>query len=384
MAVSTPGEWETAVVERQLEDLSLGDGIKFKSASKIEQDQYLFLRVLWPNRRPIEHFNPTALGLPTTATADLAKNKDWVSLIDHAAKGFYEIIGERYQENIVAGGKSNEGGDETEDGKDETTGFQPPPATSESPEEEEIRLANLIQHGADSDNEESWEATPAPQGPWGSPLVREPDESGSYEEYEKIDDENIVNIALILLLQAVCLRAPDMGATTWTPQRKAFDFKVPGNGKAKATDLFSACVDGHLSLGTSDDAPSLAIIEVQARDRKTADPRMQESAQMAAWINSQPDNKTKSGKYQRLMISQDNRDCFLIIAEYDQDYVDYILQNEVGKKKIKKPFMSMQEYGPFQPGAPGHIKHLCYAILAFTQQLNKYAEKGHPCRWTLS
>lgn len=139
---------------------------------------------------------------------------------------------------------------------------------------------------------------------------------GDYSEgFAPVEDEQIVNTALILLLEGVCLRAPGVDEVEWTLQRKSFNLKneeekkdeatdkkrgkakEKGKEEKKKTEIFQARTDGHLRIKLGGESKSLAILEVKARLRSVGKPFMQESAQMAAWIHAEPDVGNKTGEF---------------------------------------------------------------------------------------
>jgi hypothetical protein len=99
--------------------------------------------------------------------------------------------------------------------------------------------------------------------------------------YPATRDEQIVNAALLLFLQAVSihkLRNPH-----WTLHRRIFKVEFP-KGKLEAR------TDGFLDLNIGGESQVKAIVEVKPFVRqKNVQVRMQESAQMVAWIASEPD-----------------------------------------------------------------------------------------------
>jgi hypothetical protein len=100
-----------------------------------------------------------------------------------------------------------------------------------------------------------------------------------------VKDEQIVNTALILFLTAVTMHF-DIPAD-WSLHRERFVFGESG------TKLFEARVDGY--LWSRRNRQKKAIIEVKpvARTSNLDAIRMQEAAQMAAWICSSPDKDPK-------------------------------------------------------------------------------------------
>lgn len=104
--------------------------------------------------------------------------------------------------------------------------------------------------------------------------------------YPATRDEQIVNTALLLFLRAVSihrLRNPN-----WTLQRRIFKVDFP-KGKLEArTDGFL-----ELNLASASKSKVKAIVEVKPCVRQgNLQIRMQESAQMVAWIASDPDTIT--------------------------------------------------------------------------------------------
>ena len=106
------------------------------------------------------------------------------------------------------------------------------------------------------------------------------------------EDEQIVNAALLIFLSALIIHFPV--PADWTLHRKAF---LLGDNKMKG---YEARVDGFLRSHRNDDV--LAIVEVKPflRSAKEMVIQMQEGAQMAAWICSQPPRasewKARKGK----------------------------------------------------------------------------------------
>ncbi|EFE39329.1 hypothetical protein TRV_05999 [Trichophyton verrucosum HKI 0517] len=132
----------------------------------------------------------------------------------------------------------------------------------------------------------------------GSPMVIDdlsPAAAGEGYQFPPADDEQTVNTALILALNAVCLSQQSLVDFPWTLERKAFVFKTP------TRKLYEARTDGHLRFRTDKMDISLAILEVKAGVRDVALPHAQESAQMAAWINAEPDMVKQTGTRYRIL-----------------------------------------------------------------------------------
>ncbi|TAQ89487.1 hypothetical protein B7494_g2163 [Chlorociboria aeruginascens] len=131
------------------------------------------------------------------------------------------------------------------------------------------------------------------------------------EMFPENPDEQIVNTALINFLEAITIHLPC--PAYWSLHRKAFRI-----------EKFEARVDGYLAQeGTGH---IKAIIEVKAalrnRQEYSSRVRMQEGAQMAAWIFTDKKEEgcfiidQQAGRRRRILISQDRHQIFLTFADY--------------------------------------------------------------------
>ncbi|PNP78328.1 hypothetical protein FNYG_08274 [Fusarium nygamai] len=119
-----------------------------------------------------------------------------------------------------------------------------------------------------------------------------------------------------------------------------------------------------------------AIVEVKPFIRygseKTLDKiRMQETAQMAAWIAQDPPVlKKPNTKFRRLLVSQDHGEVYLIIATFDYQYVEYICALGTGSKGkgSTHSFLEMREYGPFEVKSPEQMEQLGIILLGASIQ----------------
>ncbi|KAI1345358.1 hypothetical protein F5Y01DRAFT_309122 [Xylaria sp. FL0043] len=169
------------------------------------------------------------------------------------------------------------------------------------------------------------------------------------DQFKALQDEQIVNTALIFL------------QADWTLHRRAF---VVRDKDAQKT--YEARVDGYLRR-RKDDQP-LVILEVKPYKRagKEFDIRMQESAQMAAWISQHPPQQfqeTPDTKKKSQQVSSYRHEIFLTFAEFDEPYVNYIRHRAEGTS-----YLTMNEYGPFDIGNSEAVEYLGELILAFALQ----------------
>ncbi|KAF4989250.1 hypothetical protein F66182_16659, partial [Fusarium sp. NRRL 66182] len=132
------------------------------------------------------------------------------------------------------------------------------------------KSTNVPENWSCSESEDEDEPTPdRPETPVPHELVN--------VMYPPTKDEQIVNTALIVLLNALTIHL-DSFSSKWTLHRKAF---IATFGEA----AFEARTDGYLN--NRQGKPSV-IVEVKPvmRSTKLSAIRMQESAQMIAWIKS--------------------------------------------------------------------------------------------------
>ncbi|KAJ5922915.1 hypothetical protein N7516_010618 [Penicillium verrucosum] len=211
--------------------------------------------------------------------------------------------------------------------------------------------------------------------------------------FKSISDEQIVNTALLLYLEALLINFVGIQAD-WTPERHALVVKRYNGQK-----VYEARLDGFLRYQRDQNNPIMAIVEVKPFSRDT-DPddstRKQESAQMAAWICQHPPTPaelTSGSKFSRLLVSQDRHHIYLTFAEFDAGYVDYIrdtppspkLPTRLSKRPSTPPsqsssakpsFLKMNEYGPFETKNESHMDSLGQILLAFSLQACEIREKA--------
>ncbi|CEL01829.1 hypothetical protein ASPCAL01407 [Aspergillus calidoustus] len=173
--------------------------------------------------------------------------------------------------------------------------------------------------------------------------------------YPPTKDEQIVNTALVLLLNALAMY--QNLNVSWTmhriPLRAIFD-----------PYSFEARTDGYLSDGQGN---SQVLIEVKPvrREDKLAPIRMQESAQMVAWIKAYEDG-VQGPRKMRFIISQVRHEIFITLAEYKTEYVNYLQGVSDASGNIS--LMAMHEYGPWDTRSAAHMYDLGLILLAISLQ----------------
>ncbi|KAL7790059.1 hypothetical protein V8C37DRAFT_385296 [Trichoderma ceciliae] len=148
--------------------------------------------------------------------------------------------------------------------------------------------------------------------------------------------EDDVNYSFLALLGGLSMYDDTISSKIrWSPRRE--EFMISRTESSRAGDIITARTDGclkYLKLNLLEEqCPTLAILEVKARRRNNLTSRaiqIQEGAEMAAWISSQPTSGLlptwvdDKGTYRRVILSQDFNEIYLTVASYPQEYVDFI------------------------------------------------------------
>ncbi|GAM91164.1 hypothetical protein ANO11243_092110 [Dothideomycetidae sp. 11243] len=202
------------------------------------------------------------------------------------------------------------------------------------------------------------------------------------KDYKATRDESIVNTALCDLLAALILHCRDIRGhcSQW---RAPFIVRNRGGGK-----IFEARVDGVLE--SRPHGSIFAILEVKPFLRghsKTSEDeiRMQEGAQMAAWIATHPprladrdmgrywqgpltipfDHCATDLNHRRMLISQDRHEIYITIGEFDQRYIDYVQARDNPEAPA---FLQMHSFGPFDTKKATHMQVLAETVIAYAMQ----------------
>ncbi|KAK1142385.1 hypothetical protein N8T08_007937 [Aspergillus melleus] len=167
-------------------------------------------------------------------------------------------------------------------------------------------------------------------------------------------DEQIVNIALITFLNALTIHFNISKDCNWTSHRKAL--------VAKFEDAqYEARTDGYLDDGKEN---PYALIEVKPVPRSVnyiTAIQMQEGAQMVSWIKN--DINAELDK-PRVHVSQDRHEIFIIVAEYDSDYVAYLTNRSA--EKNPPSMLTMHQLGPWNTQSRSDMEQLGPILLAIT------------------
>ncbi|PLB52252.1 hypothetical protein P170DRAFT_472159 [Aspergillus steynii IBT 23096] len=187
-----------------------------------------------------------------------------------------------------------------------------------------------------------------------------------HKDFAPTKDEQIVNESLVMLLSALALNTPGIPCL-WNSTRIGFrvDFE---------TASMEARTDGYLGLrGGSNEEETFAILEAKSRVRtRKADEHsiyFQESAELVCWIkHDQKESRKyglpalKTGYHSRLLIAQDRHEIYVVIATYDDTYIQYLNGEEVPSSC----FMTMQEYGPFNTMFGNNMRRFAEFAIGFS------------------
>jgi hypothetical protein len=296
----TPGSWEAAMKKISGKVYNVHELKILSSASKVDEEQFLSLRVLWKTPTKISP-DPQMLGIASeqnNAVEFLKSLSCW--------KAYLADIKNKTSEDLPAQHPFPDLGTFTlvrdsqleaslVDGPDSfTAAFSPASKNTRAqhtkrPDPEESPTlgkgkgsADLVDQlsGLDLDPELSPESSPE--------MIRSSPISKQTESklFPPTKDEQIVNTALILFLKAISIHK--LRRPAWTIHRRTFKFDF-ASGKLEAR------TDGYLNLKAGGENQVKAIVEVKARVRHNMT-RMQESAQMVAWIATESESEIASGK----------------------------------------------------------------------------------------
>ncbi|PYH91021.1 hypothetical protein BO71DRAFT_401708, partial [Aspergillus ellipticus CBS 707.79] len=177
-------------------------------------------------------------------------------------------------------------------------------------------------------------------------------------------DEQIVNTALVVFLNALTIHFPLIKRCDWTVHRKAF---VPQFEEAK----FESRTDGYLDDGKGN---PYALIDVKPIIRALTNQsriQMQEGSQMASWIKIDIDAHLEK---LRVHVSQNRHEVFITIAEYDKGYVSYLRKTPANNEHPS--FLTMHQYGPWNTNNAGDMKKLGPILLALTLYAEDEVQKA--------
>ncbi|KAL2871167.1 uncharacterized protein BJX67DRAFT_377770 [Aspergillus lucknowensis] len=100
---------------------------------------------------------------------------------------------------------------------------------------------------------------------------------------------------------------------------------------------------------------------------------------MLSWLSAMGHLKHKMRKsllrFRRLLISQNRHEIYLVIAEYDAEYIDYVTNPNRDQKC--ESFIQMNEFGPWDISNAKDVEDIASIILAVTLQFSR-GKEPHP------
>ncbi|PKY07859.1 hypothetical protein P168DRAFT_300669 [Aspergillus campestris IBT 28561] len=373
-APASAKEWSDAVVKHRLGGQSIHSA-ELASASKMGFNQFLLCRVLW--HKHTEHRSlSTKLQIKDSlkhAGKMLEELKSWSTYLDSFQSTKF------IPEGTFAIPRKHQLEVETTKLEADPASFNTPiAARTRSKTQRSLNYEQTPSRKPRSDNAATFR-TPVAETTSGDSLgVEEDDESTPPEEHEPTPfnpdtpippelvsvlfpptiDEQIVNSALVTFLDAITLH---FGlSSSWTLHR------IPFTAVFK-TAQFEARTDGYLRDRSG--KPSV-IIEVKPviRVHNLVPIQIQETAQMVAWIKSD-DDQAQRRHTTRLHVAQDRNQIFVMVAEYGQEYLDYLNDRPSSSPLRPRPaFLTMHQYGPWNTQRPEHMRELGPLLLAITMR----------------
>ncbi|KAH7306016.1 hypothetical protein B0I35DRAFT_443701 [Stachybotrys elegans] len=371
----SPADWTIAATELALKNQTIHTAtLDMDSGSEIKLSQYLLLRVLWDEPKVASllideckvNGGPVHKQMLNKAQLLLDQIASWKTYLEDStsgSEGTFALV--RYYQNLSMKPPKDK---PDNSGVLNKVAFSPtsPAVARAQPPSSQPTTPPAQTSGVDDLPREL-------QGlflgsPWSNVSTSYPIGGKKAINYTAIEDEQIVNTALLLFLNALTLHFPNEVKGEWTLRRHPLRMKSNSNPK-----VYEARVDGFLRLNNEEREPA-AIVEVKPflRERTDAisrDIRMQEAAQMAAWVSEFPPvmastKANANNTHRRLLVSQDHEEIYLNVATFDNQYVSYVQ----GHITTTTSFLRIQQYGPFNVGKTKDMKYLGRLLLAVTLQ----------------
>ncbi|RAL00036.1 uncharacterized protein BO80DRAFT_409290 [Aspergillus ibericus CBS 121593] len=393
--IGSEAKWIASAKAHGVKGVNIFELAEYDSASKIGEAQYLALRAVWKRKQKAQ-FDAKLWGLQDIDIAQklLSKVPQWqaflaaVPLLVPLDKilpvtdlGRFELTW--YYGQLIRAAPSAPDNDDNliftpVAKRTRSKTWQPDPAallqTPTNPRQRDLSrtqepaVSPPTSYSSDSskDAQEPESAKPqlsSPETPQDD-LDRDPTYEDDNDAFPPVSDENVVNSYLAGFASLVTMSVQGVKAH-WSQERKGF--KVRNEG----TKLYEARTDGHLF--STDGKHTKAIVEVKPmmRDASTR-VMMQETAEMAAWIHAEPDEIqgcANDKRFLRLLFSMNRHEIYLIIAEYNVDYVDYLINPN--RKSECQSFLTMNQFGPWDIARAKDMETIGSVILAVTLHFSK-------------
>ncbi|PLB45039.1 hypothetical protein P170DRAFT_513116 [Aspergillus steynii IBT 23096] len=373
--------WQDAVKKHDLVGQTVHTA-ELASASKMTYEQFLLLRILWITHLGIHRFRLPPVLEPHLIQANklLAESQSWTQYCksikaarttegSFAIARHYQIKADNtkghlrpdsFDTPIAMRTRSHTRKLEQEFKTlqlNQTPTKAPTPAPQITEPEKNDDDDSIFLEGSDA-SEES-EASSIPVTP--AALI-----SGELHRlmFPPTKDEQIVNTALVVFLNALTIHFDVIAHCDWTLHRKAFTVQFEA---AK----YEARTDGYLDDGREN---PWALIEVKPVTRAQFNQgriQIQEGSQMSGWIKEEIDAPLDK---LRVHVSQNRHEIFITVAEYDSGYISYLRKKPADDEPLS--FLTMHQYGPWNTNNAGHMKKLGPILLALTLYADAEVKKA--------
>ncbi|KAH8819408.1 hypothetical protein F5884DRAFT_760449 [Xylogone sp. PMI_703] len=291
----TPSQWMTATARQEIwGDTINATEVEFESGSKTSYDQFLLTQTVWPIAISPFNFKPRELNMNT---GNIEAGKAWLT----ESLTWYKYL----------------------------LNFDRPASVEDG-------VFALVKN-------EQQECNPLSH-------FREERSTGQVRKValNKVPDEQIVNCALILFLNALSLGiAPSF---VWTMERISFKPVFQG-------DDYTAIIDGYLKERSNRNIR--AIVETK-RDRRFVSLFYHI---LIALVGGQANHILLNSKY--VLIAQNREGIYLVFPRIWPEYKDYLAGKPLKTERDSlRRFMVMQEVGPWLVTNKEHMEKLGHIIIA--------------------
>ncbi|KAI2629557.1 hypothetical protein GGR54DRAFT_585601 [Hypoxylon sp. NC1633] len=181
-----------------------------------------------------------------------------------------------------------------------------------------------------------------------------------------IKNEQEVVFCLLSFLRAVCLSVPEGRVAHWKADQVEYTLD-----NTKGEKIFSARTDVNLQHGCR--KGNQVIGETKRAHRFAtnggASIKAQESCQMVGWAFDEPPSgeelkrmRENKSTHQLISLSQCKDELYVNSGTYDANWLDYIR----GKRSVPLSFLSIQEYGPYKLRKWREFQELATIVLALS------------------
>ncbi|PYI07032.1 hypothetical protein BO78DRAFT_460835 [Aspergillus sclerotiicarbonarius CBS 121057] len=269
-------EWESFVKRRNLKGETV-HAAELASRAKIGYDQYLLLRVLWVDHRLNVSLPEKLSKLLPEAAKMLAEYLSWKTYYDSFANSRENTRPNSFDNAITLHTRNRHNERAPDISKLRLNQPETPPKKQTKPPETPFLSSS------DNDWISDDESPPKPSPI--TPAAHAPEELQKLI-YPPTKDEQIMNTALGIFLNALTIQFVDCQTCNWAIHRKGFTANLTNAS-------FEARTDSYLDNG-QENAYGLIKVKPIIRAKKQNLIQMQESAQMVGWLMNDSENSNIS------------------------------------------------------------------------------------------